>query len=135
MPDVPDAEFGRATSMFSIGGEDSVATIKTEGLLGDRYVEVSFESERAGAIESGDTIRGETPVDFSDAALAVMNQSKTAVASFAEDADALKQKFSAPWLLQTARLRGSDRTQEEQDFSTAVAAQQQEICLRRQGYF
>jgi outer membrane protein OmpA-like peptidoglycan-associated protein len=56
-------------------------------------VEVSFGSEKTGAIESGDTIKGETPVDFSDAALAVMNQSKTAVASFAEDADALKQNF------------------------------------------
>ncbi len=32
-------------------------------------------------------------MDFSDAALAVMNQSKTAVTAFAEDADALKQNF------------------------------------------
>jgi outer membrane protein OmpA-like peptidoglycan-associated protein len=82
-----------ADSTKNIVRQDSVATIKTEGLLGDKYVEVSFGSEKAGAIESGDTIRGETPVDFSDAALAVMNQSKTAVASFAEDADALKQNF------------------------------------------
>jgi len=82
-----------ADSTKNIVRQDSVATIKTEGLLGDKYVEVSFGSEKAGAIESGDTIKGETPVDFSDAALAVMNQSKTAVASFAEDADALKQNF------------------------------------------
>jgi outer membrane protein OmpA-like peptidoglycan-associated protein len=82
-----------ADSTKNIIRQDSVATIKTEGLLGDKYVEVSFGSEKAGAIESGDTIKGETPVDFSDAALAVMNQSKTAVTSFAEDADALKQNF------------------------------------------
>jgi outer membrane protein OmpA-like peptidoglycan-associated protein len=82
-----------ADSTKNIVRQDSVASIKTEGLLGDKYVEVSFGSEKAGAIESGDTIRGETPVDFSDAALAVMNQSKTAITSFAEDADALKQNF------------------------------------------
>jgi outer membrane protein OmpA-like peptidoglycan-associated protein len=82
-----------ADSTKNIIRQDSVATIKTEGLLGDKYVEVSFGSEKAAAIESGDTIKGETPVDFSDAALAVMNQSKTAVTSFAEDADALKQNF------------------------------------------
>jgi outer membrane protein OmpA-like peptidoglycan-associated protein len=82
-----------ADSTKNIIRQDSVATIKTEGLLGDKYVEVSFGSEKAGAIENGDTIKGETPVDFSDAALAVMNQSKTAVTSFAEDADALKQNF------------------------------------------
>jgi outer membrane protein OmpA-like peptidoglycan-associated protein len=82
-----------ADSTKNIVRQDSVASIKTEGLLGDKYVEVSFGSEKAGAIESGDTIRGETPVDFSDAALAVMNQSKTAVTAFAEDADALKQNF------------------------------------------
>jgi outer membrane protein OmpA-like peptidoglycan-associated protein len=32
-------------------------------------------------------------MDFSDAALAAMNQTKTAAATFAEDADALKQNF------------------------------------------
>lgn len=42
-------------------------------------------------IESRDTIKGETPVDFSDAALAAMNQTKTAATAFAKDADALKQ--------------------------------------------
>jgi outer membrane protein OmpA-like peptidoglycan-associated protein len=82
-----------ADSTKNIIRQDSVATIKTEGLLGDKFVEVSFGSEKARAIESGDTVKGETPVDFSDAALTVMNQSKTAVTAFAEDADALKQNF------------------------------------------
>jgi outer membrane protein OmpA-like peptidoglycan-associated protein len=82
-----------ATSTENIIRQNSVATIKTEGLLGDKYVEISFGSEKAPAIESGDTIKGETPVDFSDAALAAMNQTKTAAATFAEDADALKQNF------------------------------------------
>ena len=82
-----------ASSTKNIIRQNSVATIKTEGLLGDKYVEISFGSEKAPAIESGDSIKGETPVDFSDAALAAMNQTKTAAASFAEDADALKQNF------------------------------------------
>ncbi len=82
-----------ASSTENIIRQNSVATIKTEGLLGDKYVEISFGSEKAPAIESGDTIKGETPVDFSDAALAAMNQTKTAAAAFAEDADALKQNF------------------------------------------
>ena len=82
-----------ASSTKNIIRQDSVATIKTEGLLGDKYVEISFGSEKAPAIESGDTIKGETPVDFSDAALAAMNQTKTAATAFAEDADALKQNF------------------------------------------
>lgn len=97
---LPSGPSGKLTVVMDMGDstkniirQDSVATIKTEGLLGDKYVEVSFGSEKAGAIESGDMIKGETPVDFSDAALAVMNQSKTAVTAFAEDADALKQNF------------------------------------------
>jgi hypothetical protein len=44
-------------------------------------------------IESRDSIKGETPLEFSDAALAAMNQTKTAATTFAEDADALKQNF------------------------------------------
>jgi outer membrane protein OmpA-like peptidoglycan-associated protein len=72
---------------------DSVATIKTEGLLGNKYVEISFGSEKSPNVEDGDTIKGETPVDFSDAALAAMNQTKAAAGAFQDDADALKSNF------------------------------------------
>lgn len=82
-----------ASSTKNIIRQDSVATIKTEGLLGDKYVEISFGSEKAAEIENGDAIKGETPVDFSDAALAAMTQTKAAAVTFAEDADALKQNF------------------------------------------
>ena len=82
-----------ASSTKDIIRQDSVATIKTEGLLGNRYVEISFGSEKAPIIESGDTIRGETPVDFSDAALAATNQAKAAATSFEDDANALKSNF------------------------------------------
>ena len=124
-----------ANSTKNIIRQNSVATIKTEGLLGDKYIEISFGSENAPEIEGGDTIKGQTPVDFSDAALTAMNQTKTAATAFAEDADALKQNFLLRGLLQTARLRGSERTQKEQDFSTAIATRRQAICVRRQGHF
>jgi outer membrane protein OmpA-like peptidoglycan-associated protein len=82
-----------ANSTKNIIRQDSVATIKTEGLLGNKYVEISFGSQKAPEIESGAIIKGETPVDFSDAALAAMNQMKSAAGAFQDDADALKQNF------------------------------------------
>src|SRR6266852_7817253 len=124
-----------ANSTKNIIRQNSVATIKTEGLLGDKYIEISFGSENAPEIEGGDTIKGQTPVDFSDAALTAMNQTKTAATAFAEDADALNQNFLLRGFFKTARLRGSERTQKEQDFSTAIATRRQAICVRRQGHF
>lgn len=82
-----------ADSTRNIVRQDSVATIKTEGLLGNKYVEVSFGSEKSPQIENGDMIKGETPVDFSDAAIAATNQTKVAVAALADDANALKDNF------------------------------------------
>jgi outer membrane protein OmpA-like peptidoglycan-associated protein len=97
---LPDRPSGKLTvvmdmsrSTREIVRKDSVATIKTEGLLGNKYVEVSFGADKSPEIENGDTIKGETPVDFSDAALGVMNQARTAATAFTEDADALKQNF------------------------------------------
>jgi phospholipid/cholesterol/gamma-HCH transport system substrate-binding protein len=38
--------------------KDSVATIRSEGLVGDRFVEISFGSDQSPKVENGDTIRG-----------------------------------------------------------------------------
>jgi len=46
--------------------QDSVASIKSEGLLGDKYVEVSFGSENAPRIQDGGTIESSPPMDISD---------------------------------------------------------------------
>jgi phospholipid/cholesterol/gamma-HCH transport system substrate-binding protein len=46
--------------------KDSVASIQSEGLLGDKYVEVSFGSTEADRLKSGDTIHGAPPFDVSD---------------------------------------------------------------------
>ena len=46
--------------------QDSLAAIKSEGLLGDKYVEVSFGSENAQRLQDGETIGSEPPLDISD---------------------------------------------------------------------
>lgn len=46
--------------------QDSTASIQTEGLLGDKYVEVSFGSQQAPQIKDGDTIQSEPPTDIAD---------------------------------------------------------------------
>jgi phospholipid/cholesterol/gamma-HCH transport system substrate-binding protein len=45
---------------------DSVAEIKSEGMLGDKYVEVSFGSMEAARLRGGETIPSHPPVDISD---------------------------------------------------------------------
>jgi len=46
--------------------KDSTAAIKSEGLLGSKYVEVSFGSNDAEKLKDGDTIASEPPLDISD---------------------------------------------------------------------
>lgn len=46
--------------------KDSLAAIKSEGLVGDKYVEISFGTEDAPKVQSGDTIQSEPPLDISD---------------------------------------------------------------------
>jgi len=45
---------------------DSIASIAAEGLLGNKYVEVSFGSDEAAPIKPWDTIAGAPAVDVSD---------------------------------------------------------------------
>jgi outer membrane protein OmpA-like peptidoglycan-associated protein len=46
--------------------KDSVATIRSEGLVGDKFVEISFGSEAAPKVNNGDTIQGQPPLQISD---------------------------------------------------------------------
>jgi len=46
--------------------KDSVAAIKSEGLVGDKYLEVSFGSNNAGSVKDGDIIQSEPPIDAAD---------------------------------------------------------------------
>jgi phospholipid/cholesterol/gamma-HCH transport system substrate-binding protein len=45
---------------------DSVATIRSDGLVGDKFVEVSFGSDQAPKVSNADTIQGEPPLQLSD---------------------------------------------------------------------
>jgi len=72
---------------------DSVATIRSEGLVGDKFVEISFGSEQAPKIKDDDTIRGEPPLQLSDLlnkTNEVLDTTKGAVQSVNETADNLK---------------------------------------------
>jgi phospholipid/cholesterol/gamma-HCH transport system substrate-binding protein len=46
--------------------QDSVAYIRSSGLLGDRYVEIAFGSPGAPAIKRGQVLRGEPALELSD---------------------------------------------------------------------
>jgi phospholipid/cholesterol/gamma-HCH transport system substrate-binding protein len=50
----------------SIVKQDSVAAIQSEGLLGDKYVEISFGSDDAPKLTGGETIASQPPLDISD---------------------------------------------------------------------
>ena len=45
---------------------DSVAAIKSEGLVGDKYVEIAFGSKESPKVSDGDTIPTEPPLELSD---------------------------------------------------------------------
>jgi hypothetical protein len=81
------------SSARNIVRRDSVASIKTEGLLGDKYVEISFGSKDAPEIQDQDAIRSEAPVDVAAEANALAVQSKTVLTTVQEDVEALKQNF------------------------------------------
>ncbi len=46
--------------------QDSLASIQSEGLLGDKYVEISFGSVDAAQLKGGETIDSQVPLDISD---------------------------------------------------------------------
>src|SRR5580704_1333001 len=50
----------------SIVKMDSVASIKSEGMLGDKYIEISFGSVEAAKLRGGETIGSQPPIDISD---------------------------------------------------------------------
>jgi phospholipid/cholesterol/gamma-HCH transport system substrate-binding protein len=46
--------------------KDSIAAIRSDGLLGDKYVEITFGSEEAGNLTKNDTIASQAPIDISN---------------------------------------------------------------------
>ena len=58
--------------------KDSVASIETEGLLGAKYLAVSFGSLEAERVRDGDTIDGRPPLDYGDVARKASEMLETA---------------------------------------------------------
>jgi phospholipid/cholesterol/gamma-HCH transport system substrate-binding protein len=48
--------------------KDSVASVETEGLLGAKYVSISFGSKESEPVRDGDTIGSRPPLDYADLA-------------------------------------------------------------------
>lgn len=72
--------------------QDSVASIASEGLVGDKYVEVSFGSPGAQGVKDGGTIESAPPIDISDLlnkTNQIMDTAKEAVQNVAATADNL----------------------------------------------
>jgi phospholipid/cholesterol/gamma-HCH transport system substrate-binding protein len=70
LPTRPD---GKVTVVMDLGQatrnvikKDSLAAIRTEGLVGDQFVEIAFGSPQAAGVKDGDTIPSEAPIEISD---------------------------------------------------------------------
>ena len=80
--------------------KDSVASIETEGLLGSKYVAISFGTLEAEQVRDGDTIESRPAFDYSDLAKSAsemidtakeaIDSSKIAIANVNEASDYLK---------------------------------------------
>lgn len=73
-----------ASSAREVIKKDSVATIETEGLLGSKYVALSFGSPQSEQARNGDTIQSQPPIDYGDIAKkasAMLDSAKEAVDS------------------------------------------------------
>ncbi len=57
-------DLGRST--HEIIKQDSVASIETEGLLGNQYMAISFGSARSADVQDGDIIVSQPPLEMSD---------------------------------------------------------------------
>jgi phospholipid/cholesterol/gamma-HCH transport system substrate-binding protein len=70
LPDRPDGklsvEMDLESATRNLMKKDSIASIKSEGLVGDKYVEISFGTEAAPKLKDGDTIGSEPPLDISN---------------------------------------------------------------------
>jgi phospholipid/cholesterol/gamma-HCH transport system substrate-binding protein len=70
LPHRPDqdvtVEMDLASPTHDVVKTDSVVFIRSEGLVGDKYVEISFGSPEAQPLRKGDILNSEPPVDIAD---------------------------------------------------------------------
>src|SRR6266849_9969125 len=98
--DLPFQPEGKVTVVMNLRGptrtiikKDSRASIKTEGLLGDKYVEISFGSTKAEVVGNNDTIASETPKDMTEETRALSNEAHQGLTAFRDNMDALQHNF------------------------------------------
>jgi outer membrane protein OmpA-like peptidoglycan-associated protein len=98
--DLPSQPDGKVTVVMNLKSatrniikKDSRASIKTEGLLGDKYVEISFGSPKAEAVAADGTIASETPKDVSEQAQALSDEARAGIAAFRDNMEALQHNF------------------------------------------
>jgi len=98
--DLPSRPDGKVTVVMNLKTEthnvikkDSRASIKTEGLLGDKYIEISFGSPKAEAIGDDATIASETQKDVSEQAQALADEAGAGIAAFRDNMEALQHNF------------------------------------------
>lgn len=80
--------------------KDSVASIQTEGLLGNKYLAISFGSSEGERLADGDSIESSAPVDYGDvakkasemldSAREAVDSSKIAIGNINETSDDMK---------------------------------------------
>ena len=97
LPSQPDGKVTVVMNLLSptrnIIKKDSRASIKTEGLLGDKYVEISFGSPQAEAVANYDTIASDTPKDMSEQTRALTEEAREGLTAFRNNMEALQHNF------------------------------------------
>ena len=98
--DLPTQPDGKVTVVMKLHSatrniirKDSIASIKTEGLLGNKYLEISSGTEKAQAVQNDDMIAGEAPVDIAEQAKDLAASAKTGVEAFSDNMTALQHNF------------------------------------------
>jgi outer membrane protein OmpA-like peptidoglycan-associated protein len=98
--DLPSQADGKVTVVMNVKSEtrniikkDSRASIKTEGLLGDKYVEISFGSPKAEPIGEDGTIASEMQRDMSEQAQQIADEARAGIVAFRDNMEALQHNF------------------------------------------
>jgi outer membrane protein OmpA-like peptidoglycan-associated protein len=80
-------------STYDVIKKDSVASIKSEGLLGDKYIEISFGSADVDKVRNGDMIDTAPPLDISDL-ITKTNQILDSAKDTMQNVDAISTKVN-----------------------------------------
>lgn len=89
-------------STHSVIRKDSVAAIETEGLLGSKYMEITFGSAQGEPLRNGDLLQSRPPLDYADIARKAGNTIESAKQAIDSAKDAIDMSKAAIGNLTTA---------------------------------